>query len=126
MKKVKSVLLVEDSESEHIIAEIAISRYDKSITVHKAFDGSEALKMLAGMTAVPDVILLDINMPGMDGLEFLQTYSKSKNTVSTVVMLTSSDETSDKQKCEAYSFVKDYIVKPLDTPDVARIASLLD
>lgn len=124
-QKINTILVVEDCESEHIIAQVAIRRYDANINVLKAYDGGEALRVIAASLVQPDLILLDINMPGMDGHEFLAEYAKQPAMVTTVAMLTSSDESLDKQQCQGYPFVKDYVVKPIDKGDLERIAALL-
>lgn len=125
MKKIHTVLIVDDSEADHIIAGIAIEAYDASIVVHKAYDGQEALNLLENLGAPPDVILLDINMPGMNGHEFLAEYSKSSQPSSVIAMLTTSDQVSDREECFTYPFVKKYIVKPLDAGDIDTIAKSL-
>ena len=125
MKKINSILIVDDNEGDHIIAQIAVEEYDPSITIHKAYDGQQALTMLKNLDEAPDAILLDINMPGMDGHEFLQEYSKNSQTSSVIAMLTTSDQVSDREKCLRYSFVKKYIVKPLEANDINVIAQLL-
>ena len=64
-------------------------------------------------------------MPGMDGHEFLAEYDKHDQYTSVVVMLTTSAQTSDREKCSAYSFVKEYIIKPLELDDMKTLSTLL-
>ncbi|TDF38451.1 response regulator [Alteromonadaceae bacterium M269] len=125
MKKISTILIVDDNKSDHIISQVAIRKYDASINVLTAYDGQEALDLLETLDTPPDVILLDINMPGMDGHEFLEEYSKEPSPISIVAMLSTSNQESDKEKCLAYSFVKQYIVKPLEEDDLGVIAALL-
>ena len=125
MKKITSILIVDDNESDHVIAEVAIDEYDSSIKIHKAYDGREALNLLADLESPPDIILLDINMPGMDGHDFLVEYAKTNQLSSVVAMLTTSDQESDRERCMAYSCVKEYIVKPLEASDIDIIAKAL-
>lgn len=125
MKQIKSILMVDDNEGDHIIAEVAIKQYDSSIVIHKAYDGREALDLLKQMDSPPDVIFLDINMPGMDGHEFLSEYDKTSHDASVVVMLSTSDQDADKEKCLAYSFVKEYITKPLEGSDIEKLSESL-
>ena len=125
MKKINSILIVDDSEGDHVIAQLAVEQYDPSITVNKAYDGQEALNLLEGLDVIPEVIFLDINMPGMDGHEFLTEYAKTYQPSSVIAMLSTSDQVSDKEKCLGYSFVKEYIVKPLDASDIEAIAKVL-
>jgi CheY-like chemotaxis protein len=125
MHKISSILVVDDDKIEHIIVQRAINNYDPTIELLTAYDGREAIDLLANIERAPDIILLDINMPGMDGHEFLAKYAESEQQVSTVVMLTTSDQEVDKKKCLAYPFVKQYIVKPLEEDNLALLADIL-
>ena len=125
MNKIKSVLIVDDSEIDQLNAAYAFEDYDPSIELLKAYDGSEALDILESVDTLPDLIFLDINMPGMDGHEFLEEYDKRGGIKAVVVMLTSSDQTADRSKCEGYDFVKDYAVKPLEPSYVATLVENL-
>ena len=107
-----SVLIVEDSEADHLIAQVMLEKNFSSIEIHQAYDGEEALEMIHKGGLSPDVILLDINMPRMNGLEFLKVYSSSNRADSNVLMLTSSSQASDKAESMGYECVKDYFVKP--------------
>ena len=111
--KIKSILVVDDSEAEQFLTTLAIKRFDENITVMEAYDGAEALEILATSSTQPDLILLDVNMPGMSGIEFLEHYNSQQNQSHVIVMLTSSDQTRDKAQCEKYPFVRKYITKPL-------------
>lgn len=125
MRKISVVLIVDDNESDHVISRVAIEQYDPGIEILQAYDGEEALKILASADTQPDIIFLDINMPGMDGHEFLQEYAREGNPSSVVAMLTTSDQEADKEKCLTYPFVKEYIVKPLDSDELLSIAQKL-
>ena len=123
MKKIRSVLIVDDNEADHIIASLAVEEYDADVEIHTAYDGAEALTLLASLERLPDIILLDLNMPGLDGHGFLAEYAKFEQRSAVVVMLTTSDQSSDREKCMSYSFVREYLVKPLEVSDLAKVAS---
>jgi len=124
-KKMNTVMVVDDSEGDQILVEHAIATFDESITTISAYDGLEALELLKSDAAKPDLILLDINMPGMNGHEFLAELAKLDNQQIVVAMLTTSDQEEDKEKCLAYGFVKTFITKPLSADDLHSISEII-
>ncbi len=122
--KITSILVVDDDENDQFICEYTIRKYDPSIRVLKAFDGTEALDILHGET--PDAIILDINMPVMNGFEFLDRYAEEFEVHAPVVaMLTSSHLGKDRERAMQYSFVKSYFEKPLQADHLRVMAELL-
>lgn len=118
-----SILTVDDDENDLFICTYTIRRFDPQIKVLKAMNGLEALGVLKGTT--PDAIILDINMPVMNGFEFLEHYTKEFETHAPVVaMLTSSHHAADREKALKYNFVKSYFEKPL-TPENLRMMAVL-
>lgn len=123
----RSILSVDDSDSYHFLAEFVIKQLNDKITVYKAYDGQEALDLLSQKVIKPDVILLDINMPGMNGHEFLAAYSQIHDKeIPIVAMLTSSDQIEDKENAAKYSFVKDYLVKPLQAEHLQKLEKIVE
>ncbi len=121
---IQSILVVDDDENDQFICEYTIRKYDPSIRIIKAFDGSEALDILHRKT--PDAIILDINMPVMNGFEFLDRYAEEFEVHAPVVaMLTSSHLGKDRERAMQYSFVKSYFEKPLQADHLRVMAELL-
>ncbi|HTO31088.1 MAG TPA: response regulator [Pararhizobium sp.] len=121
--KMHSILTVDDDENDLFICTYTIRRFDPGIKVLKAMNGLEALGVLKDTT--PDAIILDINMPVMNGFEFLEHYTKEFETHAPVVaMLTSSHHAADREKALKYDFVKSYFEKPL-TPENLRVMTEL-
>lgn len=110
----KSVMIIDDSEGDQFLAKDIIEEFDSSIEILQAYDGQEALEILRDLPKQPNIIFLDINMPRMDGHEFLEEYETWENPTVVVVMLTSSDQEQDKEKSMAHKCVKNYFTKPLD------------
>lgn len=122
--EITSIMIVDDSESDQFLTGAIIEEFDPSITVFQAYDGEEALEKLGAMDEQPDFILLDINMPRMNGFEFLEEYSKQEKRARVIAILTSSDQDQDKEKAMVYNCVQKYFVKPLDVSDLENIKNL--
>ncbi|MQY60562.1 response regulator [bacterium] len=107
----KKILIIDDEEDFCYFVKKnleAISNFE-IITATKGKKGLQIARKRK-----PDLILLDIMMPGIDGLEVLKRLKKSENTQNIpVIMLTAKDE--DESKIKALgSFCDDYIVKPVE------------
>ena len=111
----KPILLVDDDRVDVMTTKRALKDINVTNPVYTAGNGEEAIEMLRdGKTEKPGVILLDLNMPRMNGIEFLRVI---KNDVSLkripVVVLTTSKEEED--KVESFSLgVAGYMIKPVD------------
>ena len=111
--KMQRIMVVDDQPADQMLARYAIQRYNPDAEIFEALDGFEALTILKNLETPPDIIFLDINMPRMNGFEFLEAYSSSTPQAQIIVMLTSSEQESDRQKCAAYDFVAAYETKPI-------------
>lgn len=123
--KIRKAMVVDDSDSDQFLACSEIQKFDDTIEILQAYDGQEALELLLEQDEKPDVIFLDINMPRMNGLEFLDAYSKLEHEVPVVAMLTSSDLEKDKDQAMSYPCVKDYFQKLLKQSDLETIQQKL-
>lgn len=113
-------MLVDDDPDDNYIHQLIIADWGKCEAVRVAETGSEALAYLANTTAPdyirPEVILLDINMPGMNGFEFLEEYHRLDNQLKSnvvVMMLTTSLNPTDENRAEQFNEVTGYRNKPL-------------
>ena len=127
-----NMLLVEDDELDVMNVQRAFKKNNISNPLFVASNGIEALAMLRGengVTAVPPtrrIILLDLNMPKMGGIEFLRELRKDPDlSALTVIILTTSDE--DRDKVEAYKLnVAGYILKPVTLQAFVEIMATLN
>jgi CheY-like chemotaxis protein len=112
------ILLIEDDELDIISVERSLKKLASNYELHTAYNGIEALQKLKGSPPLqPDVILLDINMPKMNGLEFLHALradEKLKNL--RVFIMTTSSESSDRNAAEDLG-IAGFIIKPLSYTD---------
>lgn len=120
------ILLIDDDETDQYIARQLIKRTQLPYELVIANDGVEALDMLAGSDIKPDIILLDINMPRMDGHEFLAEYVKTgPGDIPIIAMLTSSDQRDDRDRTLEYKPVKDYLLKPLSKEKLVSLEAIV-
>jgi len=118
MKK-NTILLIEDNELDVISIQRSLKKLDTEYELFTSFNGIEALDMLRGkpgllpMDPPPNIILLDINMPKMNGLEFLQVLRSEKGLKHIkVFVMTTSGEEFDRVATEKLG-ISGYLIKPM-------------
>jgi len=115
------ILLVEDDPDHELLTIRALQKSNIANDVRVARDGEEAIEMLFGPDAIqPQVILLDLKLPKVDGLEVLRRIREGERTrMLPVVVLTSSDE--ERDLVRSYQIgVNSYIRKPVNFNDFAE------
>jgi CheY-like chemotaxis protein len=124
MKELKTILLAEDNPQDVELTIEALKEYNLANHVVEVNDGVEVMEYLNyegrfrnRKKGNPVLLLLDIKMPRMDGIEVLEAIrSNEKLKLLPVVMLTSSRQEPDLKKCYALG-VNAYVVKPVDFKD---------
>ena len=130
MTATRMILLVEDDPDHELLTIRALRKSHIANEVHVARDGEEALAMLFGeggpaMAVRPQVILLDLKLPKVDGLEVLRRIRGDERTrMLPVVVLTSSDEETDIVRSYKLG-VNSYIRKPVNFSDFAAATQQL-
>ncbi|RZK28631.1 MAG: response regulator [Hymenobacter sp.] len=116
----RSVLLVEDDIFDTMMAQKTFAHFNVPHQLHTAFNGEEALDLLLGRGEVPaimplpELILLDLNMPRMDGLEFLAVLRATPELSGIPVFVTTTSDIERERAAAADLAVSGYILKPLD------------
>lgn len=124
-RKLNCILLIDDDEPTNFLNKMVIEEVDCTERVETMQSAREALKYLTNTTSDgdyprPDLVFLDINMPAMDGWEFLEKYnqlSKDQKAKIIVVMLTTSFNPEDELRARNMSGISGFRNKPL-TPEI--------
>ena len=127
MKK-NTILLVEDDELDVISFERTLKKLDIEYDLYVAHNGKEAFNLLTDITKPihPEVILLDLNMPKMNGIEFLRALRNEKRFEGLkVFIMTTSSEFSDRSTAEELG-ISGYFIKPLSYTDNTKRTDSMD
>lgn len=117
-----NICLIDDDNIYQFTARKLLESTGLANQIQSFYNGSEAISYFKdqknnNLETLPDVIFLDINMPIMNGWEFLEEYHKLYNTFPkpiVVYVVSSSIDSNDMQKSREYNTVSDYIVKPIN------------
>lgn len=117
----KCVMLVDDNDIDNIINEKIIEANNFAETILVFQTGQEGLDYLVAnkdnVDALPEIVFLDINMPIMDGFQFLEEFEKFNGNIlgkCKVIMLSSSISPKDIDRAASNKYVKKYLNKPLN------------
>jgi CheY-like chemotaxis protein len=124
VEKSPLILIVDDDPDDIFLLSNALMSKDPSIKIVEAYDGEAALVLLEDMiekVELPNLVIIDINMPIMDGREFLSII-KNKPETSTIrtVMYTTSANLFDKMHCQSLN--TELIVKPSTMEKLNKLA----
>lgn len=126
MENSLKILLIEDDMIEIMKFNRTVSSLKLNHKIIEANNGEDALRILEKKDSLPDIILLDLNMPKINGIEFLSIL-KSNNTLNHIptIILTTSNNRKDLLECYKIG-IAGYILKPLKYEDyVSKIERLL-
>jgi chemotaxis family two-component system response regulator Rcp1 len=113
--KTVNVLLVEDNEGDVVLAKEAFRRVSSDINITHIYDGEDVIAYLnSKIITLPNLIVLDLNLPGMNGLEILKFIKSTEHIKNIpVVVFTTSNNLKDISKCTELK-ADSYVIKPID------------
>ncbi len=128
MEKLSSVLLVDDDTTNNFLNELLFQQLDVTDRLLTAEDGAKALDLIEHTDGPdePALILLDVNMPGMSGVEFLEAYRrlpKARRGATVIIMLTTTMDARDLSRLEELN-IAGLVSKPLTKEKIDNILQL--
>lgn len=119
-------MLVEDDDTDAFIARTLLEKCRPGLAIERLSHGLEAQRFLEELEGIPSLIILDLNMPFLNGRDFLEDLRKDEQRKEAeVVVLSSSENKEDKRKCEELG-VRHYFTKPLTLETAGRIIELAE
>jgi CheY-like chemotaxis protein len=116
MTPLNCIALIDDNPADNYLHERAIRKAGAALHVEVYEEAEVALECLRDGTSQPDLILLDLNMPGMDGWEFLEAFHQlpeERRQAPVMVMLTTSVNPADEERARANGILRGFCAKPL-------------
>jgi CheY-like chemotaxis protein len=133
MKDKAKIYIIDDDEIFQFITRKSFERLERKDELHFFLNGEDALNSIRRAVKegieLPEIIFLDINMPIMDGWDFLaelQVLIDSAVNKPYIYMVSSSIDDKDLIKSKKYSMIKDYIVKPIKDVHIKEILTTLE
>ncbi len=128
MEKLSSVLLVDDDSTNNFLNELLFKQLHVTDHLLTAEDGAQALDLIAQTTEPdePALILLDVNMPGMGGIAFLEAYRQlpaAQHRATVIIMLTTTMDARDLSRLEELH-IAGLVSKPLTQEKIDQILQL--
>lgn len=117
-----SVILVDDQPITNFITKKLLQIEGITIPISDFTNPAKALELLLEQKGEDDMVILDLNMPEMSGWDFMDRLIENQYTPR-IVILTSSTSDMDREKALDYSFVKDYIIKPLNQNKISELCT---
>lgn len=129
MKSINSIYVVEDDPISTYVIKLALNEhpsFKESIEFKNGQEAADHLSASVNNGQLPELILLDINMPVLDGWGFLQYFQDMKIDGNIpVIMLTSSINPEDIEKAQQHQLVKGFLSKPLNKSKLDEILNLI-
>lgn len=128
-----TVVLIDDNEVDNLINQKLMKSSNFAKFIYTYTSGKSALEFFKNIDKnedfpaemIPELILLDINMPIMNGFSFLESFQKLSTNITNntkIVLLTSSVNPQDIQRADEIDFIIEYISKPLNKEKLKKVA----
>jgi CheY-like chemotaxis protein len=121
----RTICMIDDDDLHNKISTMFLNKLLPDVKVETFTYPEDAIENLKAAGAVYDLILLDINMPIMNGWEFMES-CKENNFDIPIFLLTSSIDNSDKLKAKEYSMVRQFHSKPINNEIIESIKIFLE
>ncbi len=121
MSKNINILFVDDDPDDVKIFGEAVKEVDPKINFFSASSGTRALEILTEQEMLPDYIFLDVNMPRMNGMQFLETIKKDKKFSDIPVVMYSTTKSTEHEKHARQLGAKYFFTKPIFFDDICDV-----
>lgn len=121
MTPIKCTLLVDDDSINNFINERTIRKSGLCEEIQTALNGEEAIKKIKDQGTIPDLILLDLNMPVMDGYQFVKEYSKLGVEKAVIIVMLTTEINQEKEKVLNSFGTTGYISKPITHEKLTKL-----
>lgn len=124
MTKAKTLFVIDDDAIYQLITQKELEQHGPHITCKSYYNGASALQALQELPEPPAIILLDLNMPIMDGWEFLEAYQQLPTSLTQHIQLyvvSSSIDYRDIDRAKENPLVSDFIIKPITSTNFSQI-----
>lgn len=116
-----TILLVDDDQDDQFLFEEALREIKSTIHLHTALDGVDALERLSTSNPLPDLIFLDLNMPRMNGIKFLEEVKSSSAWSRIPVIIYSTLSSPEDKKATQAGGAVAFITKPAKFDDLCSL-----
>ena len=118
----KCVLVVDDSETVRQVLQLTLS--NAGFDVIEAEDGDDALNKLSSAPVV-DMLITDLNMPNMDGLELIKTIREDKKHRFTPIVMLTTESSEEKKRAGREAGASGWIVKPFKPEQLLKVVKMI-
>lgn len=122
---IEKIWMIDDDKIQHRINSKLLKRQNPNVKIKSFYNSDLALLKLKESNSDPDLILLDINMPELNGFEFMEMLKQMDRDFN-IILLTSSIDLRDMKEASQYDFVRSFINKPLTNEKAKRVLNIYE